>query len=147
MASTGERLEAHAAFRFAVQLDNSEEASFTECTLPSLEVDVLEQKEGGYNTGVHLLPGPVKAGRISLKRGLGRSSKLLSWYRDVANGNVREAQRNVSVIMYDAEQKQVLRLDFVRAYPVKWTGPSFRTADSAIAIETLELAFAEVKVE
>jgi len=147
MAPTGNWGEVHTAYRFVVQLDGSVEAAFTECTLPSLEVDVQEQKEGGYNTGVHLLPGPVKAGRITLKSGVTHSSKLLQWYKDVANGKVLGAQRNVSVIMYDSEQQPVLRLNFSRAYPVKWTGPTFRTSDSAIAIETLELAFAEVQME
>jgi len=147
MASTGERIEAHAAFRFAVQFGGSEQAVFTECTLPSLEVDVHEQKGGGYNKGVHLLPGPVKAGRITLKRGVTQSSELLKWYSDVASGNAQKAERNVSVIMYDSEQNEVMRLDFSRAYPVKWAGPTFRTADSAVAIETLELAFAEVEVK
>ncbi|MGQ9683357.1 MAG: phage tail protein [Anaerolineae bacterium] len=147
MGGTGNWGEAHSAYRFVVQLDGNAEAAFTECTLPSLEVDVLEQKEGGYNTGVHLLPGPVKAGRVTLKAGVTRSSKLLQWYKDVANGKSQSAQRNVSVIMYDAEQQPVLRLSFTRAYPVKWSGPTFRTADSAIAIETLELAFAEVQME
>ena len=147
MTSTGERVEAHAAFRFAVEFGGKEQAVFTECTLPSLEVDVLEQKEGGYNTGVHLLPGPVKAGRITLKRGVTKGSELLQWYRDVANGNVSKAMRNVSVVMYDAEANEVMRLDFARAYPAKWTGPTFRTADSAVAVETLELAFAEVEVK
>lgn len=147
MAATGNWGEAHGAYRFVVQLDGSAEAAFTECTLPSLEVDVLEQKEGGYNTGVHLLPGPVKAGRVTLKTGLTRSSKLLEWYRDVANNASKGTHRNVSVIMYDSEQQPVLRLNFTHAYPVKWSGPTFRTADSAIAIETLELAFAEVEME
>ncbi len=145
MASPEKKVEVHAAFRFAVQFGESEVATFTECTLPTLEVDVLEQKEGGYNTGVHLIPGPVKAGRITLKSGATQSSQLLAWYRDVAAG--KAAQRNVSVVMYDSEQKEVMRLNFVRAYPARWSGPSFKTADSSIAIETLELAFAEVEVK
>lgn len=147
MAPTGGRIEAHAAFRFAVELGGGEEAIFTECTLPSLEVDVHEQKEGGYNKGVHLLPGPVKAGRITLKRGLTKSSALLKWYGDVASGKAQNAERNVSVVMYDSQLNEVMRLDFVRAYPVKWSGPTFRTSESTIAIETLELAFAEVEVK
>lgn len=142
MASTGQTAEAHGAFRFAVQLGDGE-ASFTECTLPSLEVDVLEQKEGGYNQGVHLIAGPVKPGRLTLKRGVTTSSELLKWYLDVASGDRKKAERNVSVIMFDSMGKEVMHLEFLRAYPVKWTGPSFKTSDSAVAIETLELAFAE----
>lgn len=140
---TGQRIEAHGAFHFIVQLGDGE-AFFTECTLPTLEVDVLEQKEGGHNTGVHLLPGPVKAGRITLKRGVTRSSELLKWYRDVASGKVKEAVRNISVVLCDSQAKEILRLDFTGAFPVKWSGPAFKAGDSTLAIETLELAFAEV---
>jgi phage tail-like protein len=140
-------MEAHTAFRFTVEIGGIEEAVFSECSLPVLEVEIHEQKEGGYNSGAHLLPGPVKAGRITLKRGLAQSSDLLGWYRDVANGNVRDAERQISVVMYDSMLEEVMRWNFERAYPVKWTGPAFKTANSEIAIETLELAFAAVSVE
>jgi phage tail-like protein len=143
---TGDRVEVHAGFRFAVNIGEGD-LFFTECTLPSLEVDVAEQKEGGYNSGVHLLPGPVKAGRLTLKRGLTKSSALLAWYAQIARGEVKGAMRNVTLTMLDSEGRPVMRMDFIRAYPVKWSGPSFRAGDSTIAIETLELAFAEVQVQ
>ena len=144
MSSTSQMADAYNAFRFAVKIGN-DEVSFTECTLPALEVDVLEQKEGGYNHAVHLISGPVKAGRVTLKRGFATSKELLQWYFDVASGDRQKAERNISVIMFDSTGKEVLHLDFVKAYPVKWTGPAFKSSDSAIAIETLELAFAEFK--
>ena len=146
MSPTGERTDPHAAFRFAVQIDGIDEAYFSECDLPSLEVDVHEQKEGGYNTGVHLLPGPVKAGRITLRRGLVTSSALLKWYQDVANGKLSDVEKAVTVVMYDSMQSKVMTLNFTRAYPTRWSGPSFRTGENAVAIETMELAFAEVSL-
>lgn len=144
MSATGQLPEAHAAFSFAVRLDGQPQAVFTECTLPSLEVDVQEQKEGGYNSGVHLLPGPVKAGRITLKGGLTRSNEMLKWYREVASGQPEAAKKQVEVTMYDAKGAPVMSLTFEQAYPAKWSGPTFNSAQSAIAIETLELAFSEV---
>lgn len=143
---TGERVEVHDGFRFVVDIHEGD-LFFTECTLPSLEVEVTEQKEGGYNAGVHLLPGPVKAGRLTLKRGITKSSALLAWYAQVARGEVKGAMRNVTLTMLDSLGQPVMRMDLLRAYPVKWSGPSFRAGDSAIAIETLELAFAEVQVQ
>ncbi|MGD2207088.1 MAG: phage tail protein [Anaerolineae bacterium] len=147
MASTGQRVDPHAAFRFAVQIGGINEAIFSECTLPPLEVEILEQKEGGYNTGVHQLPGRVKPGRITLKRGVAQSNELLKWYQDVVGGKLQAAQRQVSVVMYDSMLSEIMRWNFKRAYPIKWTGPTFKTSESAVAIETLELAFAEVSVE
>ncbi len=141
MASVS-NIEIHSAFHFAVKI-GSDEAIFSECTLPSLEVDVAQQKEGGYNKGVHNLAGPVKTGRLTLKRGVTSSNEMLKWYLDVASGKPKAAERNVSIIMYDEESKPVMRLEFVKAYPVKWTGPTLKAADSSLAIESLELAFAE----
>ncbi len=147
MASTGKEIEAHPAFSFAVKIDGKSEAIFSECQLPSLEVDILEQKEGGYNGAVHLLPGRVKPGRVILKRGVTQSNEMLKWYQDVASGKPKAAERQVSVTLYDSLGSPVVSLNFGKSYPAKWTGPAFKSGDSAIAIETLELAFAEVTVE
>lgn len=144
MTATAKPVEAHSSFRFAVNTGDAE-ISFTECTLPSLEVDVLEQKEGGYNQGVHLIAGPVKAGRLTLKRGIAKSNELMKWYLDVASGDSTKAERNVSVIMFDSTGKEVIHLQFLKAIPVKWMGSGFKTSDNSVAIETLELAFAEFK--
>ncbi len=140
------RPEAHPAFRFAVQIDGITEALFSECTLPSLEVEVEEEKEGGFNRGTHLLPGRVKKGSLTLKRGLTTSSALLAWYVDVMQGLVQENLRQVSVILYDSLGEQVMRWDFSGAYPNKWSGPKLNSAGNEIAIETLELSFESVTV-
>jgi phage tail-like protein len=145
--------DAHAGFRFEVYVQRGQlafSATFSECTLPPLEVEVHEQKEGGYNTGSHVLPGRVKAGRITLKRGMAGSKGssqlkgLLSWYQDVARGTIEPTA--VTVTVFDAKRHPILDLNFLQAYPVKWTGPTLRASDNAIAIETLELAFAEFEI-
>ncbi len=146
MASTGKPIEARPAFSFAVKIDGKSGAIFSECQLPSLEVDILEQKEGGYNGAVHVLPGRVKLGRVILKRGVTQSNEMLKWYQEVASGKLKAAERQVSVTLYDSLGRTVVSLDFGKSYPAKWTGPAFKAGDSELAIETLELAFAEVTV-
>ncbi|MBC7255996.1 MAG: phage tail protein [Chloroflexi bacterium] len=142
----GRRSEIYAAYRFVVQIDGVPEAYFTECTLPTLEVEVEEEKEGGYNTGTHLLPGRVRRGSLTLKRGLARSSALLAWYLSVMQGQITKAQRQVSVMLLDENGAPILRWDLQNAYPTKWTGPTLNTSRSDAAIETLELAFESVVV-
>lgn len=139
-------VEAYPAHRFVVQIDGLSEAVFTECALPTLEVEVLEQKEGGFNDGTHLLPGRVKKGAITLKRGIVSSGALVGWYTEVMQGKVDDARRQVSVIMLDSEGEPVVRWDFAKAYPTKWSGPSFNAGGKEIAVETLELAFESVVV-
>jgi len=146
-AIIGQRTKAHAAFRFAVQIEGITEAMFTECTLPTLEVEVHQQMEGGLNNAVHHLPGRVKAGKITLKRGISSSDKLLAWYMDIAQGKISSSRRTVSVVMYDSLLEEVMRWNFEGAFPSRWTGPSFVSGNSALAIETLELSYQSMDVE
>jgi phage tail-like protein len=146
-ASNGQRAETHAAFRFAVQIDGITEAVFTECTLPALEVEVHEQPEGGLNNAVHQIPGRIRGGKITLKRGLTSSSDLLSWYMDVAQGQIEASQREVSIVMYDSTASEIMRWNFGQAFPVKWSGPSLSSGSNQVAIETLELSYQSVDVE
>lgn len=141
-----ERPDAHPAFRFAVQIDGLAEAHFTECTLPALEVEVEEQKEGGFNAGTHLLPGRVRKGTLTLKRGLVTASDLLQWYADVMQGQLAKARRQVSITLLDSEGEPVLRWDFAGAFPSKWSGPELSAGSTTIAVESLELSYESVRV-
>jgi len=140
------QVEAYPAYRFAVQIEGVTEAIFTECTLPSLEIEVQEQLEGGYNDGTHLLPGRVRKGTVTLKRGLTRQSALLGWYSAVLQGQITPSRRQVSVLLLDSVGATVMRWDFAGAYPTKWTGPALNSGGRELAIETLELAFESVAV-
>lgn len=144
--TSGKRAEGYPAFRFVVQIDGIGEAVFTECTLPNLEVEVEEQKEGGFNTGTHLLPGRVRRGTITLKRGLASNSALLAWYLAVMQGRVKESRRHVSVILYDSQGEQLMRWDFGGAYPHKWVGPTLNSASNDLAIESLELSYESLTI-
>ena len=141
----------YAAFPFVVEIGGESQAGFTECTLPVLEVEVEEVKEGGFNVGTHLLPGRVKRGSVTLKRGLTKPDDLLKWYSSIAQGTIE--RRTVSVVFYDnqpgrgARPKEVMRWNLVGAYPHKWTGPALNSASNQVAIETLELSFQSVTVE
>jgi len=140
-----ETLRAHAnpAFRFVIDVDGETQAAFTECTLPSIEVDVEELKEGGLNTYTHQLPGRRKAAKVSLKNGVGKSS-LLNWYIESLNQPV--ARKQFTITLLDARLKPVIAWHLQDAYPIKWSGPNLKSDDNAIAIQTLELVCGEVTV-
>ena len=129
----------HSAHSFVVELAGKRMAAFTECTLPTLEIETEEIKEGGQNNYVHLLPGPRKSARITLKRGFTTEKELMKWYQDILQGKITSSTKNVSIILFDSKGNQLGRWDFTKAYPVKWTGPTLQADKGAIAIEQLEL--------
>ncbi len=138
--------QAYPAFRFVVQIDGLPGATFTQCTLPALEVEVEERQEGGYNDGTHVMPARVKRGTITLKRGMVTNTELLGWYLAVMAGEIAKSRRQVSIIMLDSLGETIMRWDFIGAYPVKWSGPELDAGSNQVAIETLELAYESLTV-
>lgn len=130
--------EAYPACRFYVMIDNKAQGVFTEVSGLQIEMDVMDYQEGGNNGFVHRLPGFTKVSNLTLKRGMSSSNEFFKWLADIASGKF--TRRHVTLVMYDAAGEEVMRWDFLNAYPVKWIGPQFRAPDASAAIETLELA-------
>lgn len=130
--------EAYPECRFYVMLDGVVQGVFTEVGGLQVEMDVMEYHEGGNNGFVYRLPGFTRVSNITLKRGMTKSNDFFKWCANIASGNFR--RRNISIVMYDVAGEELMRWNFMNAYPVKWTGPQFQASGAAAAIETLELA-------
>jgi phage tail-like protein len=154
MPRTGEPIEVHSSFRFLVKIDDIDQAAFTECDLPSLQVETLDVTEGGLSGYVHRLPVRVKAGTVTLRRGITKGSALVKWYEMVLNGQIDKAMKTVSITMLglkvsggSSSVSTISTWTFNRAYPVKWVGPRLKSGDQAIAVEEIEIAHSGVEVE
>jgi phage tail-like protein len=137
------RILTNAAFRFTVEIDGERQGAFIECSLPNIEWEVEEIKEGGLNTYTHQLPGRRKAARITLKNGVGKSS-LLDWYFSTMSESF--SRKPVTITLLDPRQNPVLTWHIKDAYPVKWAGPQLKTDANNVAIQSLDLACGEITV-
>ena len=124
--------------RFYVTVNGITAAVFTEVSGLQLETEIFEYAEGGNNQFVHRLPGRMKSGNLTLKRGMTASADFFAWCAEIGTGKVM--RRAVTVTLYDAKGQQVTRWKFDDAFPVKWTGPQLAAGAAEMAIETLELA-------
>lgn len=129
---------AHGEFCFTVAIDGVNMAAFTEFRLPSLQVETIDVKEGGQNTYVHKLPVRVTVGTATLRHGISRDLTLLNWYLQVLRGDLENAVRQVTVVLYDVSRQPLATWNFRNAYPVKWSGPSLKTDSNGVAIEEIE---------
>jgi phage tail-like protein len=141
MPATGQRVDPHRNFNFAVEIDGITRARFQECTGGlSSTIDVTEYREGGYaehgNT-VHKLPGLTKYSNITLKWGITDDKELYDWHRQVSRGDVK--RKNGSIVLYDEAGEEKIRWNFFNGWPTKWTGPDFNAKASDVAIESLEI--------
>lgn len=140
MPNTGKRVDPFGQYRFCVLIDGSVDvAEFSECSGLEATVKFDEVREGGENGFVHRLPGRVEYGNLVLKRGFAKSNELFRWFVTVFNRSSIE-RKEITVRLVDQRGAMVMQWHFQKAYPVKWSGPSFKAGDNTIAIESLELA-------
>lgn len=128
------------AHRFVLTIGNEMLGAFTEITLPTLEYETEERKEGGLNEWSHTMLTRRKSGRLVLKRGLLKASLFMDWYLDMTEGKMKDVRKEVSVILFDSTKNVVGWWFFGNVFPIKWTGPQLKSDQAAVAIETLELA-------
>jgi phage tail-like protein len=147
--TTAARVDPHATFQFHVEIEGKSVASFSECGGLEMNVKYDEVREGGQNEFVHRLPGRVEYGNLVLKRGYvpadGNTEGLSEFFRWCLSALNRPGspvqRRDVTVtLMSQGLGKRVHSWVFRSCYPVKWSGPAFKSGDNAIAIESLELA-------
>ena len=138
------RQQTNASFRFVIDVDDERQAAFTECTLPNIEWDAEELKEGGLNTYSHQLPGRRKATKVSLKNGIGKSG-LLNWYIEAISKTV--SRKKLTITLLNSLQESVVVWNIENAYPIKWSGPQLKTDGNTLAIQTLEFICGDVTVK
>ncbi len=136
-------IQAHPVCRFYVAIDGIAQAVFAEVSGLNIEIAVEDIEEGGNNDFVHRRPGRCKVSNLTLKRGITTSNEFLKWSLEVASGKL--TQRNLSVILYNSDGSEFMRWDYINAYPIKWSGPQFKSDDKMNAIETVELAHEGLK--
>ncbi len=132
-------------FRFTVEIDGMNWGAFTECTLPIIELETEQVKEGGLNAYVHTLPLAIKPSIITLKNGLAALQSLNEWTADILQGTI--TRKSITVKMLDLKSEPYMTITLKDAFPRKWTGPQLRTDSNLAALHSIEFAGGELTVE
>jgi phage tail-like protein len=139
MPPTGQIVDPYLDCNFIVEIDGIVRAGFQEASGLDSTIDVTEYQEGGdkYKRKV---PGQAKFSNIVLKWGSSTDHDLYDWHKQWLTGDPAAARKSGSIILRDRSGNEVIRWNFTRAWPTKWTGPTFNAIDSKIAIESIEMA-------
>jgi phage tail-like protein len=130
-----------------LEVDGLTEATFRECSGLDSENQVIESKETGRKgkNVIKKTPGAIKWGDIVLKRGFTDDMALYDWRQKVVDGTLEAARKNGSVVVYDYENKEVLRWNFINGWLSKYQGPSLSAAGNDIAIESITIVHEGLK--
>jgi phage tail-like protein len=127
--------------RFKIDVGGIITGYFTECSGLGSETEITEHKvvnEKGVEV-VMKIPGRLKWGDITLKRGITSDMGLWDWRKMVEDGDVVGARRDGSIVMYDQSLTEKARWNFLQAWPSKISGPTPKADSNEISVEEMTL--------
>ncbi len=117
------------------------EGFFTECSGIGSEHEVIEHKvvSEGTKEIVMKIPGRLKWENVVLKRGITSTMDIWSWRKEIEDGNVDGNRYDGSIMMLDQSGSVVAQWDFLRAWPMKVSGPAPKADGNEIGVEEMTL--------
>jgi phage tail-like protein len=110
---------------------------FNEVTGLEMALEVQELMQGGGNDAVLKFPTRVRPATLVLKRGLTTDTTLWDWFYSYLQGYGKRRDGTISI--NDAAQNQQTVWGFRRGLPTRYSGPQLIAAQSAVAIESMEI--------
>ncbi|MCP5050825.1 MAG: phage tail protein [bacterium] len=135
-----DRVDPYRGSRYYLEIDGITQAGFSEASIPDTSQDPIEYREGNETPTVRKIPGLIKYGNLTLKWGVTDTMDLYNWRKEVEDGKMGDARRNVAVVILDEEGGDKARWEFSQAWPTKYDSPDLNATGSDIAVETLEIA-------
>jgi phage tail-like protein len=119
--------------------------SFSEISGIEVEITPIEYRNGSEPNTVRKMPGLVKYTNLTCKRGITGDLNFWNWILAGINGQVQRADG--SIVLRDESQAEVMRWNFRRAWPCKFTGPGLNAANNEIAIDTMEICHEGIEID
>ena len=121
---------------------------FTEVSGLGSESEVVDHKiiaKGAKESIIRKIPGRLKWGDITLKRGITKNLDFYNWRKQVEQGQVEAARLDGTIIMYDQTMSAVAEWTFTKGWPSKIGGPSLSADGNAVGIEDLTIVHEGIK--
>ena len=128
-------------FHYAIEVQGVVTGYFTECSGIGSEHEIIEHKivdEKGREL-IQKIPGRLKWENVTFKRGITENMDIWDWRETVVQGQVDDARRNGSVVMFNQSLEEVARWNFENAWPLKVSGPSMKADSNEFGVEELVL--------
>ena len=91
------------------------------------------------------IPGNVKSGNITLKRGMTNSLAIWKWFEAVQEGKWANQRKNAALTIYDQAGQEQARFELAGAWPASYKIADVNARSSDIEIEEIEVAYEEFK--
>ena len=126
-------------FKFRVEIDGVAEAAFSEVAIGETTTEAIDYREGTEPPHVRKLPGMVKYGNITLKRGVTDSQVIYQWHKDILDGKIGDKRKSVTIVVIDEAGKDKARFVVSECWPTKYDPSDLNGKGNEVFIELLEL--------
>ncbi|EST36995.1 phage tail protein [Streptomycetaceae bacterium MP113-05] len=142
-------LDSSVGHSFGLEFDSVLIRQITEVSGLKMEQDVIELKQNTADGKfmIKKLPGRPKAGEVTVSRGLTEDNSFERWIKDSRFGQMINARRNGSIIVYDHEGMPIKRYKLINAWPKSLEISTLKAGDTSILTEKLSITFESVDVE
>jgi phage tail-like protein len=139
--------DALASYTFAIEIDRTEIAQFSEISGLASEIDVIELKENTPEGKlvIHKAPGAVKPATLTLKRAKNASKALWDWHEAVRQGRIGDARRNGSIVLKSFDGTEVARYNFTNAFPNKVGIGTLKAGANEVLMEEVSIVTESVE--
>ncbi len=134
-------------FHFEVDLGSElKGVAFQEVSGMDKEVQMIEYRHSNSKLfSVIKMPGIVKYGNITLKRGIFvNDNTFWDWMAQITMNTVK--RRTVLIKLLDEESKVTMQWTLNNAWPTKITGTDLKSDGNDVAVDTLEIAHEELVI-
>lgn len=126
--------------RFSLEIGGIELASFSTANIPENSTDVIEYRNGDDPPTARKLSSLNNFGNLTLETGTTDASlELFAWRKQVEDGQVDDARRDVAVILRNQEGEAAARWEFRNAWPRQYDAPHLDATGNEVAIESIEI--------
>lgn len=138
--SSSQPQDALTAARFSITIDGYEIASFSELSGITTEVEPVEFIQSSDKEVIlKKLPGKTKPPTIVLRRGKTAGMELWAWHETVLKGQINEARKSCSLVMYNYDGAPVARYHLFHAWPSKLEVGALKAGSSEVLMETVTI--------
>jgi phage tail-like protein len=140
--ATGDRGDSHFAdpllgFNFQLKIEGKVAGYFTECSGIGSENEIVEHKvvdDGGHEI-IRKIPGRLKWGDVTLKRGITQDLEIWKWRDLIVKGDLKGSRTAATITMFSRDYKPVAIWHFANAWPSKVSGPNLKADGNDIGVE------------
>ena len=120
-------------------------------TIPDMSIQPVEISNSSYKVlnepGEQFLISALNF-NLLLDESMESYVELLRWFRYVVtNGDVRESYSNAIAVIFNSEQKPVLRIKFYNLFPMTIGELAFNTSEDEIINLPIVMSFLDIEIE